>query len=182
MLYSATHVMRAHNLFHVFQQMCQECINAFVKNNVFWEHRKIRYALHRKIRYANVNFLISRDCSIKPDLSGTLVSLAHLFHLNAAQRPNPWVTVKHRLKSSSLGKAELLPAQITKQQSLYCLPVQQLAIERIHLVIRAKCLCSFPFIIAINLLNPISNGGGEGCCIKLQGCFISAVALALPAW
>jgi len=28
--------------------------------------------LHRKIKYANVDFLISRDCSIKPDLSGTL--------------------------------------------------------------------------------------------------------------
>lgn len=145
---SAIHMMRAFNLCHVFQQMCQECVNAFV----FIEN------LHRNIRYANVHFLISRDCSIKPDLSGTLVSLAHLFHLNTAQMPNPWVTVKHRWKHSSLCKAELLPAQITKQQSLYCSPVQQTPIERIHLVIRAKWLCSFPFIIAINLLNLISNG------------------------
>lgn len=163
--------------------ICSMCFNRCVKNASMHSWKTMfTENLHSKIRYANVNFLISRDCSIKTDLSGTLVSLAHLFHLNAAQRPNPWVTVKHRWKRSSLGKAELLPAQITKQQSLYCSPVQQLPIERIHLVIRAKWLCSFPFIIAINLLNPISNGGGEGCCIKLQGCFISAVALALPAW
>ncbi len=130
----------------------------------------------RNVRYANVNFLICRGCSIKADLSGTLVSRAYLFHLNAAQRQTPWVTVKYRWKRSSLCKALWL-AQITMQQSLYCSPVRQSPPERIHLVIRAKWLRSFPFIIAINLLNPISNGGGEGCCIKLQGRFIAAVNL-----
>lgn len=147
---SATHVLG-----HIIYAMC---FNRCVKNASMhsWKTMFIEN-LHRNIRYANVHSLISRDCSIKPDLSGALVSLIHLFYLNAAQRPNPWVTVKHRWKRSSLCKVKLLLAQITKQQFLYCSPVQQSAIERIHLVIRAKWLCSFPFIIAINLLNLISN-------------------------
>ncbi len=141
--------------------ICAMCFNRCVKNTSMhvWK-TMFSENFCRNVRYANVNFLICRDCSIKADLSGTLVSPAYVFHLNAAQRPTPWVTFKHRWKRSSLGKALLL-AQITKQQSLYCSPVRQSPPERIHLVIRAKWLRSFPFIIAINLLNPISNRGGK---------------------
>lgn len=159
MLYSGsvTRVMRARNLCHVFQQMCQKHVDACVKNNVFWEF--LQKCQICQCELSDLQRLFNKSRSLR-HAGLAAIPLPYLFHLNAAQRPTPWVTFKHRWKRSSLGTALLL-AQITKQQSLYCSPVQQSPPERIHLVIRAKWLRSFPFIIAINLLNPISNGGGK---------------------
>ncbi len=154
MLYlgSVTRVMRARNLCHVFQQMCQEWVDAHVKNNVLWE-------LLQKCQIC--------QCELS-DLPRLFNKSRSLRHAGLAGIPLPFkrstkadsLGVKYRWKRYSLCKALLL-AQITMQQSLYCSPVRQSPPERIHLVIRAKWLRSFPFIIAINLLNPISNWGGK---------------------